>query len=134
MAVLLLDRGSDIYPFSVQNLMWAVFFVDLGDLWIRLEAARSAQEQLQQSYFPEDEETVLVAGDLGSICHQVRESGGTARGEFLPWLIQRVALQFQTSRSIAQASGLLQSSLELRSSLLRYVSLVKWGRSGCLAA
>lgn len=127
-ASFLLDRGSDIYPFSVQNLMWIVFFVGLGDLWLRLEATRRAQEQLQQRYLPEDEETVLVAGDLAGIYRRVRKLGGAERGEFLPRLIQRVALQFQTSRSIEQASMLLNSSLELfmhelelRYSLLRYL-------------
>lgn len=128
MASFLLDRGSDIYPFSVQNLMWIVFFVGLGDLWLRLEATRRAQEQLQQRYLPEDEETVLVAGDLAGIYRRVRKLGGADRGEVLPRLIQRVALQFQTSRSIEQASVLLNSSLELfmhelelRYSLLKYL-------------
>lgn len=127
-AAFLLDRGSEIYPFSIQNLMWIVFFAGLGDVWVRFEATRTAEEQLHQRYLPEDEETVLMVQDLADIYRQVREAGGADRGEFLPRLIQRVVLQFQTSRSIEQASGLLNASLELfmhelelRYGLLRYL-------------
>jgi biopolymer transport protein ExbB/TolQ len=113
MAAFLLDRGSDIYPFSIQNLMWVIFYMGLGDLWIRHTATRSAQEELLRRYLPEDEETVLRTEDLAGIYRRLRTEPGLARKEFLARLIQKVILQFQISESVEQSSVLLNSSLEL---------------------
>jgi len=60
--------------------------------------------------------------------YQNARQAADQRGSYLPRLIQRVVLQFQTSRSIDQANGLLNSSLEmylheidLRYALVRYI-------------
>lgn len=29
---ILLDRGSGVYPFTIQNVMWLLFFAGLGDV------------------------------------------------------------------------------------------------------
>jgi biopolymer transport protein ExbB/TolQ len=128
MAAFLLDRGSDIYPLSIQNLMWVIFFMGLGDLWTRYQATRSAQEELLRRYLPEDEETVLMTGDLAVIYRRLRAEPGLAKREFLSRMIQKVILQFQISQSVEQSSVLLNSSLELfmhelelRYGLLRYL-------------
>lgn len=115
------------YPFSIQNLMWVVFFVGLGELFVRYTVGLAEISQLQRNYLPEDERTMLQAKDLGSIFKSVKE---TPDGEerFLPRLIHRIILQFQSSRSVDQANALLNSSLEmylheidLRYNMLRYV-------------
>ena len=131
MAAILIDKGRETYPFTVQNLMWLVFALGLGELIVRFRDALAERGQLRRSYLPEDERTILQVHDLRPIYTQAREatapgSGGEAR--FLPRLIRRIVLQFQTSRSIDQANTLLNSSLQLflheidlRYSVIRYV-------------
>ncbi len=129
-AVILLDSERPTYPVTVQNTMWIVFGVGLGELFVRARAARAERSQLSRGYLPEDETTILQAPELRRIYANARahyEAGGRDGG-FLPRLIQRVILQFRTSRSIEQANALLNSSLELylheidlRYSMVRYV-------------
>lgn len=127
-ARLLLDYHSNngLYPLTVQNIMWIVFFIGLGELQGRFQDGLANRSQLTKHYLPEDERTLLQKAALGDIYRQVRESGHSEL--FLPRLIQRIILQFQSSHSIDQANMLLNSSLELylheidlRYSLLRYI-------------
>lgn len=127
-AKLLLDRGGISYPLSIQNVMWIVFLVGCGELFVRFAFGRAEMRQLHLHYLPEDERTVLQASDLGEIYRVVRQNP-YARRCFLPRLIQRAILQFQSSRSIDQASSLLNTSVEmylhevdLRYSMLRYLT------------
>ena len=129
-AVILLDSERETYPFTVQNAMWIVFGVGLGELFVRARAARAERLHLGRAYLPEDETTILQAPELRRIYAHARASfeEGGRDGGFLPRLIQRVILQFRTSRSIEQANALLNSSLELylheidlRYSMVRYV-------------
>ena len=129
-AAILLDIERATYPVTVQNTMWIVFGVGLGELFVRARAARAERAQLGRNYLPVDETTILQAPELRRIYAQARASydAGGRDGGFLPRLIQRVILQFRTSRSIEQANALLNSSLELylheidlRYSMVRYV-------------
>lgn len=112
--VLMFDRPSVHfpYPLTIQNAMHLVFFLGLGELFVRWRAGAREEAFLRQGFLPEDESTVLTAKDLGPIRRRVlgqfdRDSG------FLPALINIAILQFQSSRSVDQASGVLSSSLEL---------------------
>ncbi len=128
---LLIDRERGTYPLTVQNVMWVVFMLGLGELFVRWREARAERRQLRAGYLPEDETTVLQAPDLRQIYARARDvarPGSDGARRFLPRLIQRVTIQFQTSRSIEQASTLLNSSLELflheidlRYSMTRYI-------------
>jgi len=129
-AQLLLDyrTSNTLYPFTVQNLMWLVFFFGLGELAARLQDSQIENRQLRSSYLPEDEKTMLRAQDLGPIYQKVRNTAGSDTELFLPRLIRRIILQFQGSQSIDQANSLLNSSIELylheidlRYNLLRYI-------------
>lgn len=127
-AKILLDRGGIGYPFSVQVFIWIVFFVGCGELSTRFRTGRAEFEQIGRHYLPEDERTVLEAKDLGEIYRNVRSDDG-ALSCFLPRLIQRIILQFQSSQSIDQASSLLNTSIEmylhevdLRYNMLRYLT------------
>ena len=126
-AKFLIDKNPTYYPWTIQNLMWIVFFFGLGELLLRHMDGRADSGQLSRQYLPEDERTVLRAGDLGDIYSNVKAS---ARSEelFMPRLIRRVILQFQSNRSVDQANSLLNSSLELymheidlRYNMLRYI-------------
>lgn len=126
-AAVLLDRGSPIYPLTIQNAMWLIFFLGLGELWMRFAAGTYEVRMLQASLLPEDEATMLRAKDLTPLYRRLKASPGIER-HFLPRLIRRVILQFQSSRSIDQANVLLNSSLDLlqheidlKYNILRYI-------------
>lgn len=126
-AAVLLDRGSPIYPLTIQNAMWLIFFLGLGELWMRFAAGSYEVRMLQASLLPEDEETMLRAKDLTPLYRRLKANPGIER-RFLPRLIRRVILQFQSSRSIDQANVLLNSSLDLlqheidlKYNILRYI-------------
>ena len=126
-AAVLLDRGSAIYPLTIQNAMWLIFFLGLGELWMRFAAGSYEVRMLQASLLPEDEETMLRAKDLTPLYRRLKANPGIER-RVLPRLIRRVILQFQSSRSIDQANVLLNSSLDLlqheidlKYNMLRYI-------------
>lgn len=130
-AIVLIDRYGPLYPITVQNVMWIAFFFGLAELLIRLYDAVAERRQLNAGYLPEDERRMLQGPDLGALYAAARRAagpGGRAEGRFLPRLIQRVVAQFQSSRSIDQATAIMNSSLELylheidlRYSLIRYI-------------
>jgi len=127
-AMILGHGGQSPYPLTVQNIMWIAFFGALGEVYVRYVTAKAESSQLHQKYLPEDDTTVLQADDLKEIYRNVRNSPG-ARKCFLPRLIERCILQFQTSSSIDQSASLLNTSVEmfvheidLRYNMLRYLT------------
>ncbi len=129
--IMLTDRNRSTYPFTVQNVMWLVFALGVGELIVRGREAAAERAQLRAGYLPEDETTILQAPELRRIYAVAREAtlpGAPGRDRFLPRLIQRVVTQYQTNRSLDQANAILTSSLELglheidlRYSMIRYV-------------
>ncbi len=130
-AVLVLDKPSlhFFYPFTIQNLMHIIFFVGLGDLFVRWRIASREEQFLRRKFLPEDDQTVLVSQDLGPIRKQVVGQFDHENG-FLPSLINLAILQFQSSSSIEQAAGVMNQHLELMSHRvdLRYglVRFIAW--------
>ena len=127
--VVLLDSNTRLfpYPFTIQNLMHLLFFVGLGEIYIRWRVALREQGFMDKGYLPEDDETVLQSHDLGPIRVQIAKQHDGEHG-FLPSLIDMCILQFQSSRSVDQTVSVLNSSLELiahrvdlRYSMLRYI-------------
>jgi len=131
LAVVLLDRDSGTYPFTVQNVMWLVFAVGCGELVVRLRDALLERREMRHGYLPEDATTILQAPELRRIFAATKETeqlDPTRHQRFLPRLILRVVTQFQTNESVEQANSILNSSLELflhevdlRYSMVRYV-------------
>lgn len=130
-AAILIDRTRSTYPLTVQNVMWLVFALGIGELIVRAREAAAEHAELAMRYLPEDETTILQGPELRRIYAVAREAtleGGRSEGRFLPRLIQRVVTQFQTNQAVDQANALLNSSLELslhetdlRYSMIRYV-------------
>ena len=129
-AHMLLDKGSKglPYPLTVQNLMWAMFFLGLGELYHRYQESRISSSHLARNYLPVDEQVILQPKDLAPIYQSVKPAAAD-ESAFLPRLIHQAVLQFQSSRSIDQAAMLVNSQLELYShqldlkySMLRYLS------------
>ena len=88
-ADLLLDRNTESfpYPFTIQNLMWLVFFIGAGELAVRLAAGNGELAQLDKRLLPEDHQTVLRKQDVGPIYRDIRASD--AGGRF--WLQRLLA-------------------------------------------
>src|SRR2546421_5106896 len=130
-AVLILDKPSQhfMYPFTIQNLMHIVFFMGLGELFVRWRIAASEGRFLGKGYLPENDQTVLGPEDLGPIRRQVAAQFDHELG-FLPSLINMAVLQFQSSSSVEQAAGIMNQHLELISHRvdLRYglVRFIAW--------
>ena len=110
----LLDRHTENfpYPFTIQNVMWLMFWVGCGELWVRFNQAKLEMEQMSKRYLPEDDEVMLRARDLGSFYQKVKPMA-EEQTFYLQRLIMRCILQFQGSHSVNQANSLLNSSLEL---------------------
>ena len=114
--VLVLDHPSQHfpYPFTIQNFMHVLFFVGLGELFVRWRIAVREKNFLKQRYLPEDVETLLMAKDLGPIRRRVANEFDHEHG-FLPSLINLAILQFQSTSSVEQAAGVMGQQLELMS-------------------
>jgi len=97
-------------PFAVQAFMWIAFMVGLGEVGLRLYACRRERSELHQHYLPEAPDVLLTAKDLVPIYRRVHES---SNGLFLSRMIERITLQFQTSKSVDRANAMLTSSLDL---------------------
>ena len=128
-ADLLLDRNTQSfpYPFTIQNLMWIVFFFAAGDLVVRHVAGVSEEDQLRLGLLPEDDETVLRRQDVGPIYTRVRQTDPEQR-YWLQRLLTSAMLQFQSTGSIDQVHSIFNSSMdlyqnetELRYNVLRYL-------------
>jgi hypothetical protein len=117
-----------IYPFTIQNFEHLLFFLGVGEIFIRWRTATRELAFLTRRYLPEEDDVVLLPRDLGPIRRRVRSDYDPDNG-FLPYLIDFCILQFQASRSVDQTVSVLNSSLELishrvdlRYSLLRYLA------------
>ena len=126
---LLLDRSTQTfpYPFTIQNMMWLVFFVAAGDLVVRHLAGAHEEEQLRLGLLPEDDETILRQQDIGPIYRRVRQTDPDRR-YWMQRLLTGALLQFQSSGSIDQVNAMFNSSMdlyqhetELRYNVLRYL-------------
>ncbi len=104
-------RGYDShYPVSVQNVEWLVFFIALGELWVRGHRTNFQMALLKQRLLPEDETTMLRAQDLGPIYAKARSA---PKDSILARLIRRLVLQYRTSKNASETQSLLNSSLDL---------------------
>lgn len=126
---LLLDRNTKSfpYPFTIQNLMWIVFFIGLGELLVRYVVGNSEARQLNKRLLPEDDQTILRKQDVGAIYRDIRatDSDGTF---WLQRLLLRSILAFQSTGSIERVSSVFNSALELfqheidlRYNMIRYL-------------
>ena len=131
-AVLLLDHPSAhfLYPFTIQNMMHVVFFVGLGELFVRWRMGSREEAFLHAKYLPEDDQTVLTTNDLGPIRRRVAGEFDHDHG-ILPSLINLAILQFQSSNSVEQSATVMNQQLELvshrvemRYGLVRFIAWI----------
>jgi biopolymer transport protein ExbB/TolQ len=101
-----------VYPVTIQNVMWLMFFVGFGEIIYRLQESRISRRSLREIYFPEEEDAIIQPDDAGTYWMKARDASRD-EAAFLPRLVHSVASQFQTSRSINQTNTLLNSQLDL---------------------
>jgi len=126
--VIILDRQSEDFPFTIQNLMIVLFMVGLGELFLRWQDAVLERSYTRKNYLPEDDRTMLQSHDLAAIRPKVlRDLQDKAC--YLPNMINRCILQFQASRSVDQTNSILTAmadiyshQIDLKYSILRYIS------------
>lgn len=125
-----LGRGDAVFPFpfTIQNIEHVLFFIALGELYLRFRTARRETAFLTKGYLPENDEAVLTLDDLGPLRRKVAGAFDAENG-FLPYLIDLSLLQAQASRSVDQTVSVLNATLDLvahrvdlRYQLLRYLS------------
>jgi biopolymer transport protein ExbB/TolQ len=130
MSILLLDYPSKHfpYPLTIQNFMHLLFFIGLGELFVRWRVGVREMGFMKRRFLPEDEETVLQFPDLGPVRRQVAKAFDGDHG-FLPSLIDLSILQFQASRSVDQTVAVMNHALELiahrvelRYGLIRFIA------------
>lgn len=134
LAKLLLDWQSDSssmvfpYPFTIQNLMWVLFGVALGDAWFRMTCARKEATSLQLGLLPESQSVVITRDNLPEIMEKAYLFK-TEKNLFLARLIHSTAMSFQTHTSAQQAHEIMNSQVELelhqidlKYTLIRYIS------------
>lgn len=122
------QNGGLSFPWSIQNLMWVMFFIALGELAFRWQETRLSKSHLTLGYLPHDEDNaVLQAEDLTEVFIKVKNKVSDDAA-LLPKLIYRAILQFENSHSIDQAANLVNSQMEylshqldLRYTMLRYL-------------
>ena len=128
-AALLLGLRSESppFPFTIQNVMWLVFFLGFGELAARHRAGGAEDAQLARGLLPEDDRVMLRSQDLGPVYEGIRESDPDGR-YWLQRLLTSVILQFQSNGSTDQVNAvfnslvdLFQHEIELRYNLLRYL-------------
>ena len=127
LADLLLDRASERYPLTIQNLMWIVFFVGAGELFVRYVTSSEEARQFELRLLPQDDETLLDLEDLRPIYRRAKQTDPDAR-HWLQSLLATGIAQYEASRSVDQVNAvfsasmdLYQHELDLRYQMLRYV-------------
>ncbi|MGZ8942196.1 MAG: MotA/TolQ/ExbB proton channel family protein [Methylobacter sp.] len=122
------QSGGLVFPWSIQNLMWVMFFIALGELGFRRQETQVSHSHLTAGYLPHNEDnSILQLEDLTDIFRKVRNKIDDDAA-LLPKLIYRAILQFENSRSIDQAASLVNSQMEylshqldLHYTMLRYL-------------
>lgn len=115
------------YPLTVQNVMYVVFFLGMGDVYARWKTAERERAFTLAQLLPEDDDTLLEVSDMPDVRQRVMNRFDDENG-FLPALTERCALQFLQTRSPEQATTVLTSTtalfehrVDLRYTHLRYL-------------
>ena len=128
-SVFLLDiETADLpYPLTIQNIMWVMFVLGMGEVIYRYCESRASSFHLKENYLPDDDVSILQENDLAPIFKRVKESAADEPA-YLPRLIHQAILQFHSSKSIDRSSSLVTSQLDLfshqldlRYSMIRYL-------------
>jgi biopolymer transport protein ExbB/TolQ len=109
---LLIDAQAPYFPWTIQNLMWVMFFLGLGELFFRWVQARHLDRQLRDDPLRQTGKEVITPEKVRELYMAFR-----ARSRFpddLPALLKRLLLQFQTTGSVGQTQEFFNAQIDLR--------------------
>ena len=115
------------YGMTIQNIMWILFFIGLGELLFRFLEIHAVNVGMRKTYLPEDDQSILEITDMPALSKEVKIDA-KVNGS-LANLVKKLIMQFQTSRSIEQTQNMLNAQLEIQSSkidthynMIRYIT------------
>ena len=122
-------RSAGHYPFTVENFMNLIFFIGLGEIWVRWLSSHEENVFLKMSGFLPEEEQAVLANDKQIDIIRSNVNNITVRADaFLPDLINVCTIQYLKSHSVSDTISVLNSALdlhihrlELRYSFLKYI-------------
>lgn len=127
--LLLGDTAMSYYPFSLQNIMHILFFIGLGQLWVRWLSAYEEEVFLDKAGLLPTEENIIFNDD--KVIEEIRirvENAAVRADAFFPSLIKTCITQYFKTRSVSDTLSVLNSSqelnlhkLDLRYSMSRYI-------------
>lgn len=127
MAVILFDRNTTAmtYPFTIQNAMWVMFFIGLGELFYRHLISKADVEALDKQYLLEKDGVFYDQSELVKVMKKV--DGEENR---LANLVKALFLRYQASlKSPNETHEMLNSQLEMMQfkidvdyNMIRYIS------------
>lgn len=110
-ATMFFDMASStfIYPFTIQNLMWLMFFIGSGELYYRYLVSTVDIRDLDQGYLLEGQGLFYNKEALTAVMAKVHDKKGR-----LPHLIQALFMRYQASqKSTDETHQMLNSQLEM---------------------
>lgn len=127
LAVVFFDRagGFPVYPLTLQNLMWVLFSVGLGELYYRYQFVQADRVGLDTGYLSTRPEVFYNMDDLLIIRKQTYD-----KNDMVARLINVLTIRYQVSqKSVEETHQMLNSQLELRLfkldvdyNMIRYIS------------
>lgn len=109
---MLMGKGVDGYPWTMQNFMWLVFFFGLGDVFRRFEEFNISRQHFGLDYLALKEKKFLSFDDLDTIYNNAKMVSERSQA-YLPRMIKQVVEQLRTTRSLDNAVAVLNSFLDI---------------------
>jgi biopolymer transport protein ExbB/TolQ len=109
--IVFFDRKATVlvYPFTIQNLMWFLFFVGTGELYHRNSFVRRTRQALQQGYLSDDPRIFYTNDDLIDVRKKTHD-----KTDILAQLINILTIRYQAGqKSVEETHQMLNSQLEL---------------------
>lgn len=98
------------FPFTIQSLSWVAFAIGLGDLAWLYSLGLCQRNLLARGLLPEEPDIMIDSDGLRLIARGIKPD---ERSYFLPQTLLRAIWQFESTRSVSQASSVMNQSLEL---------------------
>ena len=109
LAIVFFDSKSSIYPFTVQNVMWLVFFLGIGELCSRLDSIKENRRGLKAGYLSEQPDVFYGPEDIVAIRKKTYD-----KKDLLAKLINILTIRYQISNwAVGETHQMLNSQLEL---------------------
>jgi len=131
-AALLFDLSGKLgtYPFTVQGLMWLMFFLALADaayIYLGVEVDKTG---LRGRLLPEEKSKMISGNTARTIYRSITSGASGASGpSAVPFLVLKTLDQFFSTSSLSRANDVFDNSVrllsdrnELKFSLIRYVA------------